>query len=70
MRKVSGNRTWAVAAAAAIALTVTPVRHHPGHAQPPVTPAVDVKVVNYKQLGHTVRQHKGKVVVVDLWQIT
>ncbi len=32
--------------------------------------AIDVKVVSYKQLGETVTQLKGKVVVVDFWALT
>jgi len=31
---------------------------------------VSLKVVNYDQLAETVRQLRGKVVVVDLWEDT
>lgn len=31
---------------------------------------IDVTVVKYSQLGAAVKEHKGKVVVVDLWQLT
>jgi hypothetical protein len=33
-------------------------------------PRVEVKVVKYADLGDVVRQHRGKVVVVDFWGVT
>ena len=39
----------------------------PGSAQ---QNSIEVKVVSYKQLGETVTQFKGKVVVVDFWGLT
>lgn len=39
-------------------------------AQQPAPEEVTLKVVNYDQLAETVRQLRGKVVVVDLWEDT
>jgi thiol-disulfide isomerase/thioredoxin len=36
--------------------------------QEPAKPAVDVQIVNYGRLGQTLRQLRGKVVVVDFWR--
>jgi hypothetical protein len=31
------------------------------------TPASELKAVNYTQLGELVKQHQGKVVLIDFW---
>lgn len=41
-----------------------------GWAAEPVAPKVDVRVVKYADLGKTIRQYAGKVVVVDFWADT
>lgn len=35
-----------------------------------VSGTVDVRVVKYKELGETIRQFKGRIVVVDFWADT
>jgi hypothetical protein len=38
--------------------------------EPAKEPAVTLKTVKYDDLSAAVMQHKGKVVVVDLWSVT
>ena len=41
-----------------------------GFAQAPEAGAVTLRVVNYDGLAREVLKHRGKVVVIDLWQFT
>lgn len=55
---MAGSCRWLGFVAAMLVLAL------PGNAQ---QDPVAVKLVNYKQLGETVTQFKGKVIVVDFW---
>lgn len=37
---------------------------------PATTPGVALKLVTYDELGDVVRQHKGKIIIVDFWSTT
>ena len=53
-----------------LALAALDTRLSPAQAAPADSEPVTVKMVDYDALGTLVRSLKGKVVVVDLWNIT
>ena len=69
MQCTSRVREFTLAAAALLCFAAAPAGDG-ASAQSAPGRTVEIKVVNYKQLGDAVKQHKGKVVVVDLWGIT
>jgi hypothetical protein len=70
MHRMRPGRLFSIVTTLPFLLATTVFRYEAASAQPAASRPVEVKVVNYQQLGAAIKQHKGKVVVIDLWQFT